>query len=595
MATPHFTPSPFFDHGPTATDNTLSLLHLSRDALEPLILHSQDVDNEGYSEGKVTNTRFGSFPHSTLIGTPWGSQVLASKVDTGTRGRRNPGVKSKKSLKRKRNNDGDGDNDASTPMTGDNGDNENVEYKKAVAASSGFAHLLPPTPESWTSSLPHRTQVVYTPDYSYILHRLRARPGSVLIEAGAGSGSFTHAAARAVFNGYPSSEPNPQEHPESSNGLPQFPPQKKRKHYGHVYSYEFHLPRSEKIREELQEHAIDSIVTVTHRDVCNDGFLLPSSSPSPSSDKPSISPKATAVFLDLPAPWLALRNLTRASPSPLSSTHPVHVCCFIPCIEQATKTVNTLRQLNWTSISMVALSAHRIEVRRERVGLREVDGPQRGVVNLPKDVSEALGRLREQEERARKSREIQVQANNANGGSGGGEPDDADEVDERPMPSKIPAPEPLDRPLYSAGTIIHRSEPDLKTHTSFLVFAVLPAEWTQEDEERCAREWPVRAVNSNKAEKDGKKKWENRVREDGKMSKRAIRRAEKERKKKEEEKVNGDGDVDVNVDVDGKVGVKAEEEVGDEVKDEDGDLGMVETGLEGAVGADLEMRIKSEE
>ena len=52
-------------------------------------------------------------------------------------------------------------------------------------------------------ALPHRTQVVYTPDYSYILQRLKVRPGSRIIEAGAGSGSFTHASARAVFSGYP--------------------------------------------------------------------------------------------------------------------------------------------------------------------------------------------------------------------------------------------------------------------------------------------------------------------------------------------------------------------------------------------------------
>ena len=49
-------------------------------------------------------------------------------------------------------------------------------------------HILQPTPESWTYSLDHRTQVVYTPDYSYVLQRMNVKPGDTLIEAGAGSG-----------------------------------------------------------------------------------------------------------------------------------------------------------------------------------------------------------------------------------------------------------------------------------------------------------------------------------------------------------------------------------------------------------------------
>ena len=46
------------------------------------------------------------------------------------------------------------------------------------------------------------SRVQYTPDSSYILHKLRVRPGTMLVEAGAGSGSFTPAAVRAVYKGY---------------------------------------------------------------------------------------------------------------------------------------------------------------------------------------------------------------------------------------------------------------------------------------------------------------------------------------------------------------------------------------------------------
>src|SRR5882724_9335833 len=95
--------SPFLFPGPVATADSLSILHLKRDLQIPTILKAHDEDNDGYSEGKVVNTRFGSFPHSTLIGLAWGSQVRASKVDTGSRGRRGKGEEKKRKLEESEN------------------------------------------------------------------------------------------------------------------------------------------------------------------------------------------------------------------------------------------------------------------------------------------------------------------------------------------------------------------------------------------------------------------------------------------------------------------------------------------------------------
>ncbi len=280
--------SPFLHPGSVAHANSLAVLHLRRDLLTPVTLEDRDDNDEGYAEGKVTNTRFGSFPHSTLIGLPWGTQVRASAVDTGSRGRR--GVNGKPEIGRKRKRveepDAEGEETPSTP-------------KAAITAATGFIHLLPPTPESWTSSLPHRTQVVYTPDYSYILHRLRVRPGSVIIEAGAGSGSFTHAAARAVFDG------EQYEHESRS---------RKRRRKGKVWSYEFHEQRVDKLKTEIREHGLDGVVQVAHRDVCQDGFVLPPKEQYSNGDAQggattAIEPQADAIFLDLPAPWYVVSHV----------------------------------------------------------------------------------------------------------------------------------------------------------------------------------------------------------------------------------------------------------------------------------------------
>jgi len=503
--------SPFLDPGTHATAHSLGILQLRRDHLIPALL-APDGDSD-YAEGKVENTRFGSFPHSTLVGRPWGTQVLASVVDTGSRG---------KSKKRKRDaKDGDakgGDHDVPSA------DVVQRALVQAAAASSGFAHLIPPTPETWTLSLPHRTQVVYTPDYSYILQRLRARPGDHIIEAGAGSGSFTHAAVRAVFNGFPGVEA-PATDPHDAVGMPATR-RKRPRRQGAVYSFEYHEPRADQLRAEIKDHGLDPFVTVTHRDVYGDGFGL---------GHDSAGPDADIIFLDLPAPWNALKHLVRSpapaaadisdtsatsatsattsppppSPfrSPLNPRNATRICTFSPCIEQVTKTVAALRAYGWVQISMCEVAAKRLEVRRERIGLAE-EGVRGGNASAA-TVAEAVQRLRDVEGRAavfhslqrEKQEEVMRQAEarkrgeqvssatdkqstagRVNGKSDGVPPSKQQRVDKAKREAEA-------RTLFKEGRVMHRTEPELKTHTSYLVFAVLPREWTAEDEDKAHEKW----------------------------------------------------------------------------------------------------------
>ena len=457
--------SPFLSPTAHSQPSELGILHLRREQSVPVILSSSasaPAASKGYAEGLVINTRFGAFPHSTLVNIPWGSQVRASKVDTGSRGR-------KRNIQ-----------DVSTPS--DNGD-EGDERKQAVSASSGFAYLLPPTPENWTTSLPHRTQVVYTPDYAYILHRIRARPGSVLIEAGSGSGSFTHAAARAVFSGYP---PPVEEHDgercvrmeTGSNTCHELP-------FGRVFSFEFHEGRFQKVQEEMRQHNLDSIVTCTHCDVYKNGFLL---SPT-TSDLPFVSPNATSIFLDLPAPWQALPHLSRKQPSALDPSSPVHICTFSPCIEQGQRTVSALRRHGWLHIEMVELAHRRLEIRRDHTGL-EYEG-MRGANVVAADVGQAVARLKEVE---KKIREYHRRTESADGTAGVADMkmEDMDSMQSQKTGGKAP---------WKEGRLLHRTESELKTHTSYLVFAILPQDWTEEDEMRAQAEWANAKSTSSKMSK----------------------------------------------------------------------------------------------
>ncbi|KAI6785026.1 uncharacterized protein J7T54_008120 [Emericellopsis cladophorae] len=440
--------SPFLNPSARSRPGDLAIVLLARDSYQPITLEQSTGVVDGYVEGKVLNTRFGSFPHSTFLDVPWGSQIRASHVDTGSRGR-----------KRKLEASGE---DTSIPGADDETkDSEagNQLTRKAASAPSGFVHILKPSPELWTSALPHRTQVVYTPDYSYILSRIRARPGTRIIEAGAGSGSFTHASVRAVYN-----------------GLPQKPEDKK----GKVFSFEFNEDRYHKMQDEIFEHKLADMVHLTHRDVYGEGFLVEGK-----------SPEATAIFLDLPAPWKALKHISRRRPqkdgetpkpdngdwiSPLDPKKSVHICTFSPCIEQVMRTVTELRRLGWVDVDMVEVAHKRINVLREKVGLNL---PNKKGCNLtPANVMESIDRLKVINEKTKDFNNAQKEKDGdamAVDPSDSGKANGREEEDEKP---------------WAQGRVVHRPEGELKTHTSYLVFAVLPREWSEEDEAAASAKWP---------------------------------------------------------------------------------------------------------
>lgn len=465
--------TPFLDHGSRISPNSLAIVHLSRDNLVPVILKEDVGEVDGYIEGNVINTRFGSFPHSTLINQPWGGQIRASIVDTGSRGR-------KRKLKLQIGDEAGNDTEDTGSGT--------AQSNNVKTAASGFVHVLPPTPELWTTSLPHRTQVVYTPDYSYILHRIRARPGMKLIEAGSGSGSFTHAAVRAVFNGY-------------STGLVD-----KR---GKVFSFEFNEDRFHQMENEIEAHGIKELVQITHRDVYNDGFLINGQ-----------SPEAECVFLDLPAPWKALPHLSRRKPdpsqipddssdmpiwkdgpwfSPLRADRTAYLCTFSPCIEQVTRTVDAMRKLGWMEIEMVEIAHKKISVLRERVGMNMPT--DRGSNQSPYDVDEALKRLREVEGRFKEFHSRTIQANKEGGNIDNTANGNDDALEDAPVDAadddtaNADVDETPSAPSFMLGRLVHRTESEIKSHTSYLVFAVLPQEWSEEQEAAALEKWPCGKEN----------------------------------------------------------------------------------------------------
>ncbi|CEQ42737.1 SPOSA6832_04589, partial [Sporobolomyces salmonicolor] len=245
-----------------------------------IIIYSsrQQVASDIVTEGKEIQSRYGYFRHNDMVGTPWGTKFASSN-------------------------------------------------------GRGFVYLLKPTPELWTLALPHRTQILYLPDIAFITSYLDIKPGSQVIEAGTGSGSFSHSLVRTVGK------------------------------TGKVHSFEYHEERFGKARcvasafcnssnmrareltsvhddspwhvpaqnrDEFALHKLDDIITIKHQNVYKDGFELEGS--------------VDAVFLDLPAPWEALEHAKKA----MRKDRQARICCFSPCIEQVIRTCSALAELGFS-------------------------------------------------------------------------------------------------------------------------------------------------------------------------------------------------------------------------------------------------------
>ncbi|XP_063380879.1 tRNA (adenine(58)-N(1))-methyltransferase catalytic subunit TRMT61A isoform X2 [Cydia fagiglandana] len=200
-----------------------------------------------------------------------------------------------------------------------------VEYGSRVELSKGWGHVLQPTPELWSVTLPHRTQIIYTPDISMILLQLDLVPGCIVIEAGTGSGSLTHALIRRV------------------------------RPHGHVHTFDFHEHRAKIARDEFEAHGIAEYVTAKHRDVLQQGF------------GEELNGTADAVFLDLPAPWLGVPHAVAAM-----KENGGRFCSFSPCIEQVQRTCLALTSNGFQELATLEVLQTEIKVTRRPIPVRDL-------------------------------------------------------------------------------------------------------------------------------------------------------------------------------------------------------------------------------
>ncbi|KZT60107.1 tRNA methyltransferase complex GCD14 subunit [Calocera cornea HHB12733] len=275
----------------------------------------------------------------------------------------------------------------------------------------GFIHVLRPTPELWTLALPHRTQILYAADIAFITGMLGLKPGSIAIEAGTGSGSFSHSLARTLGT------------------------------RGKLHTFEFHETRVNRAREEFQVHGLSEVITISHRNVCKDGFGL-----------------ENAADANLPAPWDAIPYAHIA----LKKDRVARICCFSPCMEQVLRTVAALNEAAFSDVTMFETLLRPSEV--QQIPLQSIDA-----------VTEKL-KMGEVQKEARRLRQIEA----AGVGHKRKREDLDSTIDSADTANNIPLLQ-QDMKHYSqshSGTTINpltvvKAPPEVRGHTSYLTFATL--------------------------------------------------------------------------------------------------------------------------
>ncbi|KAK9300784.1 hypothetical protein QLX08_006647 [Tetragonisca angustula] len=213
------------------------------------------------------------------------------------------------------------------------------KYGTKKKLSRGWAYVLQPTPELWTLTVPHRTQIIYSPDISLILHLMDLAPGSIVIETGTGSGSLSHALIRVI------------------------------RPHGHLFTFDFHEQRVNIARAEFERHGLNKFVSSSCKDVCIEGFGK------------ELETKADAIFLDLPHPWLAIDYVV----STLKKSGG-KLCSFSPCIEQVQRTCAKLISKGFIELNTYECLQREVHVQYKNLPILNLECLQ--YENVDKDMAQ---------------------------------------------------------------------------------------------------------------------------------------------------------------------------------------------------------------
>ncbi|MFX0002612.1 MAG: tRNA (adenine-N1)-methyltransferase [Candidatus Hodarchaeota archaeon] len=187
-----------------------------------------------------------------------------------------------------------------------------VVFSKPYETQGYKFFVLKPLPSDYILHMSRKTQIIYPEDTGLILIYSGIGPGSVIIEAGCGSGALTCILGNLV-------RPN-----------------------GHIYSYDINEKSLKRASLNVKKVNLEDVVTIQYGDILND-------------DLPHEN--VDLVVLDMATPWKAIekvRNYLKDSGTVVS---------FSPTIEQVKKTVLVMRTKDFIEVNTYELIKRKIQVK----------------------------------------------------------------------------------------------------------------------------------------------------------------------------------------------------------------------------------------
>lgn len=187
-----------------------------------------------------------------------------------------------------------------------------VTFSRPFETQGYKFYVLKPLPSDYVIYMARKTQIIYPEDAGMILLYSGISPGSIVIEAGCGSGALT-----CILGNYV--RPN-----------------------GHIYSYDIREKSLKKAKLNVLRAGLDENITIQYGDILNDDFQ---------------QKNVDAIVLDFATPWNAIkktRNYLKYSGT---------LASFSPTIEQVKKTVFALRNNDFIEVNTYELIKRKIQVK----------------------------------------------------------------------------------------------------------------------------------------------------------------------------------------------------------------------------------------
>ncbi|MHA2283516.1 MAG: tRNA (adenine-N1)-methyltransferase [Promethearchaeota archaeon] len=188
-----------------------------------------------------------------------------------------------------------------------------VVFSKPYETQGYKFHILKPLLSDYVLHMIRKTQIIYPEDAGMIILYSGIQPGSIVIEAGCGSGALT-----CILGNYIRPK-------------------------GHLYSYDIREKSLKRAKKNIIRAGLQEFVSIMHGNIITDALN---------------HTDVDTVVLDIAEPWDAIKNAKMYLKQ--SGT----IVSFSPTIEQVKKTTFALREHKFVEINTYELIKRKIQVKK---------------------------------------------------------------------------------------------------------------------------------------------------------------------------------------------------------------------------------------